>query len=356
MKTNASFLRNLTAAAALALVAVSHTSSAQTTAATDPVGFVTVAVPSSGIQGTPAYTFVSLGILNPIALQSTATTVSGSVLTDSTATWADNAYNSTTAGAPPTYFLEVRSTTSGNNVGTMFDIVTTNAAAKSLTVNGTLPADTLSYALRAHFTLASVFGATNQNGLTGGSSTSADQIQIFNGTGYQTYFYKSQGVLGGTGWRSTNSISADVSSTVIYPTSGILIVNNQATAESVVISGAVKTGQTSIQVTSGFSLLGNVYSAGMTLGNANLYTGDPLTGLAGGTSTSADQVQFWNGTGFNTYFYKTQGVLGGTGWRSTSSISADASTTPIPVGAALFISRSGAPFTWIAPQFPASFN
>lgn len=360
MKTNTSLLCRFAAVAALVLP-ISQSAFAQTTATTTPVGFVTVSIPSSGAQGTPAYTFVALSILNPIAWQSTSTgitttTTANDTLADSAASWADNAYNSATAGAPPTHFVEVLSTTSGSNVGTLYDIVTTNGAAKKLTVSGAFPSDTQSYAIRPHWTLASVFGTTNQNGLTGGTSVSADQIQLFTGTGYQTYYYKTTTTFGGAGWRSTNSTSADTSTTVIYPTAGILIVNNQATAESVVVSGTVKTGQTSIPVTSGFSLLGNVYSAGMTLGNSNIYTGDPATGLAGGTSVTADQLQFWNGSGFNTYYYKTTTTFGGAGWRSTNSTSVDASATLIPVGAALFVSRAGAWFTWVAPQFPASFN
>src|SRR5207248_845217 len=117
----------------------------------------------------------------------------------------------------------------------------------------------------------------------------------------------------------------------------------------------VKTGQTSIPVATGYSLLGNVYAAAMTLSSANLYTGDSSTGLAGGNLVTADQVMFWNGTGFNTFYYQTAGV-GGTGWRQTGDSFTNASATPIPVGAALFVKRTGNPFNWIAPQTPASFN
>ena len=104
----------------------------------------------------------------------------------------------------------------------------------------------------------------------------------------------------------------------------------------------------------GYTLLGNVYAAGMTFGSSGLWTTDPNTGLAGGTSLTADQVLMWNGTGYRTFYYQTSG-LGGTGWKEFG-VSGDASTTAIPINTALFIKRSGAPFNWFAPQHPATFN
>ena len=63
---------------------------------------------------------------------------------------------------------------------------------------------------------------------------------------------------------------------------------------------------------------------------------------------------FWNGTGFVSYFYNTG--RGFRGWVQNGNASVDASTTAIPTGTAIFIQRNGAPFTWVAPQFPATFN
>ena len=356
MKKNLSLIRHLTAAAALAFLTATPNSSAQTVA-TDPVGFVTISIAGGGAQGAPVYTFTSLSLLNPVAFQSTTTSVGGdAAVVDSAATWADNQYNSATAGAPPTHYVEI---VSGPGAGTTYDITTTNAAAKSVSLAtpllGTI-ATGASYKIRPHMTLSSVFGATNQNGLSGGDITTADQIQLFRNGGYLTYYYQALGVFGGAGWRKTGDSFADVSTTVIYPDDGILIVRKQGAATSVIIQGAVKTGQTSIPVSTGFSLLGNAYAAATTLGTANLYTGDSATGLAAGDITTADQVMFWNGTGFNTYYYQAVGVFGGAGWRKTGDSFADASATTIPVGAALFVKRAGAAFNWIAPQSPASFN
>jgi uncharacterized protein (TIGR02597 family) len=333
---------------------------AQTAVTTDPVGFTTINVTGNGGSGQPAYTFATLGMYNAVSFQSTTTSTGGSsTLVDPSTTWADNAYNG--AAGAVSYFVEI---ISGTGAGTTYDIIGTTAASHSLTLSQPLIAGVASgdsYRIRPHWTIASVFGATNQNGLTGGSSTTADQILVWDpvAQGYTTYFYKTSG-LGGTGWRTFASSSADASLAVLYPDDGFIIARNQSSSVTITVTGSVKTGQTSIPVPPGYTLLGNVYGTGMTLADSGLYTGNPATGVAGGSSTTADQILIWNPTtsGYDTYFYKTSG-LGGTGWRSFNSASTDASTTPIPAGAALFINRiggGGVGFNWVAPQHPASFN
>ncbi len=352
MRKHASSIFHLVILAALLLPAATSVSLAQTST-TDPVGFVTMSIAGNGSSSQPAYTFTTIGMTNAVVYQATTTSVGGSTtLVDSSSTWADNAYNG--ASGAVTHYVEI---VTGPGAGTIYDITATSASGHSLTLSQPLAASITSgasYKIRPHWTLASVFGATNQNGLTGGNSTSADQVQLFHSGGYVIYYYQTSG-LGGTGWRQAGAPFVDASATIIYPDDGIVVARKQAAATSIVIQGAVKTGQSSIPVATGYSLLGNVYAAAMTLSSSNLYTGDANTGLAGGNSTSADQVMFWNGSGFNIYYYQTAG-LGGTGWRQAGAPFVDASSTPIPVGSALFVKRSGAPFNWIAPQTPASFN
>ena len=359
MKTNASLLRHLAAIAALLLPAATQPSFAQTTATTDPVGFVTLTISGNGGSGQPAYTFGSLGVLNAVAFQSVTTSVGGdTTIVDANATWTDNLYNSTIAGAPPTNFVEI---VSGPGAGTTYDILGTTASTKTLTLGSPLLSGITSgasYRIRPHWTIASVFGATNQGGLQGGSAANADQIQLFRNGGYVGYFYQTTGrnVLLNA-WVSASDLNTDAGNTVIYPDDGIVIARNQSANVSVVLSGAVKTGQTSIPVLTGYTLLGNVYAAGVTLSGSGLYTANATTGLAPGSAASADQVIFWNGTGFVSYFYQTAGrnVLLNA-WVSASDLNTDASSTVIPVGAAVFIKRAGAAFNWVAPQFPTTFN
>ncbi len=362
MKTNAFNFRHLAALAALLLPVAVQPTFAQTTATTTPVGFVTMSIAGNGGSGQPAYTFASLGVVNPIVWQSTITSVGTTTITDSSATWANNAYNSTTAGAPPTHFMEILS---GSAAGTRFDIVTTAAANSPANPTLTLATASLSaagvtvgmsYAIRPHWTIANAFGTGASLALTGGTSLTADQVQLFRSGGYLSYYYQTSGRGLQNAWVQNGNATVDASATVIYPDDGIVIARNQTAGVNVVLSGAVKTGQTSIPVQTGYSLLGNVYSAGMTLGTSNLFTNDPATGMAGGSSISADQVMFWNGTGFVSYYWQTSGRGLQNTWVQNGNATVDASTTPIPVGTALFIQRFGVPFQWIAPQFPATFN
>lgn len=362
MKINASLRRHLAAVATLAALTLSGVQ-AQTSATTDPVGFVTMAIAGGGTQAAPKYTFTTLGLLNAVALQSTTTSVGGSTtLVDANATWTDNLYNSTAAPVPPrtvtppTHFVEI---VSGPGAGTTYDILATNDAANSLTLGGPLLAGIVSgasYKIRPHRTIATVFGATNQNGLNGATNSgAADGIQVYRNGGFVTYYY-STGGLAGIGWRQFG-LGGDASADVIYPDDGLIIQRKQAGAVNLVISGAVKTGQSSLPVVTGYSLLGNVYAAGMTFGSSGLYTANTATGVAPGNGgTTGDQVLIWNPatSGYRTFFYGSGGLVG-TGWKEFG-VSGAATDTAIPVGAALFIKRAGAPFNWVAPQHPASFN
>ena len=114
MKTTTSLLCRLAAVAALVFPAATLPSFAQTTATTDPVGFVTIAVAgNSATPGQPAYTFTSIGMTNAIAYQATTTQTAGSgnsiggssTLEDGSSTWANSAYNG--AAGAITHYLEI---------------------------------------------------------------------------------------------------------------------------------------------------------------------------------------------------------------------------------------------------------
>jgi uncharacterized protein (TIGR02597 family) len=335
-------------AAGILLTSVASTLS-QTTATTDPVGFITWNIQGNGGGGSAAISFAGLGMTRAVEYQGSAETVGTNTVVDNEATWTDNQFN----GANGAYYLEI---TSGANAGSTYDIQTTTAGTKTITLSQNLAAGTtapVTFKVRKHWTIASVFGAANEGGLAGGSSTSADQVLIYTGSGYDTYYYQTSG-LGGTGWRKGGAPAVDASATILFPEDGLVIKRNQAAATNVVLLGAVKTGQTSIPVASGINIVSNVCAAPMTLSSSNLYTGNSSTGVAGGTSTSADQVLIWNGTAYDTYYYQTSG-LGGVGWRKGGAPAVDASSATIPVGASVVIRRQGASgFSWVVPQHPAS--
>jgi uncharacterized protein (TIGR02597 family) len=271
-------------------------------------------------------------------------------LTDNDATWTDNQFN----GANGAHYIEI---TSGPGAGTTYD-VTATTAPNTLTLAQSLAsgvANGSTFKIRKHWTLASVFGPGNEAGLAGGTASTADQILIYTGAGFSTYYYKTVGP-NGTGWRNFNDNATSEANHVIYPDDGLVIKRTQSADVNVVLSGAVKTGQSSYPVIVGNNFIANVSATSMTLADSGLYTDNETTGLKGGTASTADQVLIWNGTGYATYYYKTVGP-NGTGWRNFNDNATPADTTTIPLASCVVIVRKAATgFNWVIPQHPVSLN
>ena len=326
------------------------------TATTTPVGYITLSVAGTNGTAASALSFLGLGMVQPSAFQGNLESASGSTIVDNDATWTDNQYNGANGG----YYVEL---TSGTGVGLTSQITATSGSGKSLTLADNLSAyvtNGVTYTIRKNWTLAALFGAKDESGLGGGSATTADQVLVYNSLAqaYTTYYYKSIAFPpgSGTGWRTTASSSVDVSTVPFNPYDGILIRRYQSASLSIPLVGAVKTGTSDLPLNPGLNILSNVYPSGtFTLGTCGLYTGNSTTGLAGGSSTTADQVQIYDQTSgtYSTYYYKTSAFPpgSGTGWRSTASTTSDASTTPIPFGASILIQRTiNSAFEWVAPQ------
>lgn len=322
---------------------------AQTTATTDPVGFITLNATGTGGGGAPTLSFRGLGMTRAVEYQGSAETVGTNTLVDNEATWTDNQFN----GANGAFFVEI---TGGPRAGTTYDIQTTTAATKTLTLAQNLGSGItapVSFKVRKHWTIATVFGPNNEGGLGGGDATTADQILVQNGAAYDTYYYQTTGA-GGVGWRKLGVPDTDASGTVLFPEEGLIVKRKQSSAANVALLGAVKMGQTSVPIVSGNNLIANVYAANMTLADSGLYTGDPATGIAAGSVTSADQVLTWNGATYDTYYYQSLG-LGGTGWRKAGAPTIDASAAVIPVGSSVILKRKiPTGFNWVVPQHPSS--
>ncbi len=336
--------------AAAIFAAASSVAFAQTTATTDPVGFITLNV--AGGNGTASQlSFAGLGLTQQVAYQGNAEAVGTNSLTDNDAAWTDNQFN----GANGKFYVEL---TSGTAAGTTYDISATTASTKTLTLAQNLAGGVtagVTFKIRKHWTIATVFGANDESGLAGGNSLTADQILLYNGTGYDIYFYQIDAQIG-NGWRNPNDLFSDAGPTPIYPEQGILIKRKQATAVNVVLMGAVKAGQTSFPIFTGQNIVANIYAAPLTLADSGLYTGSSTTGVAGGNSSTADQVLIYNGTGYSIYFYQIDAQIGN-GWRNVNDLFTDVgATTQIPVGSSIILKRKSATgFNWVIPQHPTTF-
>ena len=322
------------------------------TVATDPVGFITLNVQgTTGLPGgaTSALSFLGLAFTQPVSYQATLASASGTTLTDSSATWSDNQFN----GANGNFYVEL---TAGTGAGVMSQITATSGANKTITTADDLKlfrhCGVLVIKIRPNWTLAGVFGTTDQSGLQGGTASTADQILVYStSTGlYTTYFYQTSGI-GGVGWRKVGDTThADQSGAFFKATDGMLVKRFQSASLSFALAGAVKLGQTAIPVAAGLNILSNVYPSGtFTLGTSGLQA----SGLGGGTASTADLVLIYDQVNaiYNSYYYQTSGI-GGTGWRLVGDTThADKSGITIPFGDSILIQRKAATaFTWVAPQ------
>ena len=320
---------------------------AQTARDSVPAGFTTLSVAGNGGSGAKL-TYGALGITQAVEWQGTSTALSGTTLTDSAATWADNQFN----GASGQFYLEIISvggSATASGVGATFASTATAATAKTITL-ASAPglASPVGYRIRKSWTLADVFGATNSAGLQSGSATSADQVLVWSSSGFETFYYQTTGI-GGTGWRKASARSADASATILPPTAALIVKRGASAAVSLISNGSMKTGQTAATVATGFTYIGNPYDVPMTLASSGIYA----AGLAGGAAASADQVLVWNGTTFDAYFYQTSGGTG-TGWRKTTDLATDASAIAIAANSGFVVKRTGAAFTWAIPQHPSA--
>jgi uncharacterized protein (TIGR02597 family) len=360
--------RPLSFATALALsaAALCLPAAAQNTATTDPVGFITLNISGATATGGAAFSFRSLGLTRPVEYQGNAEQVAAATLTDNEATWTANQFSPAGATvATATHYLEIvrppNSQTAVPGEGSTYDIVGTDAGTKTITLGQNLAPGVASGALfkiRKHWTIGAVFGQNNEAGLTGGTPDNADRLLVYNSStnGYDTYFYQLGG--SGTGWRSTADLNTDVSGKVLYPDEGIVLKRSAASNVAVVLTGAVKTGATSIPVLPGTNVVANVFGAPMTLASSNLYTGNSATGLNPGNLSTADQVLIYNGTGYDIYYFATPSPLDPAGgWRNAAvpGQPTDPATVSIPVGTSVIVKRQGSTgFDWKAPQHPAS--
>ena len=357
MKSSTQFLRCLTVALVGSCAAFCPTLVAQTTATTDPVGFITLTVAGTGGTVASQLSFLGTGLTRSVEYQGSAEAVGTASLTDNDATWTDNQFN----GANGAYFVEL---TSGAGAGTTYDIATTVQLTKTITTVQNLAAGVtagVTFKIRKHWTIASVFGAANEAGLQAGTATDADVIRVYNGTGYDGYYYATaQPPFITAGWRKVSGGNTDYAGQRLYPDDGLLLTRKQVSNVPVVLMGAVKTGVTSFPVLSGLNIVANPYAAPMTLGTSVLYTGNSVTGISSGPAGGAttDEVRIYNpSTGnYDAYYYATaQPPFITAGWRKIGGGNTDQVGVTIPVGSSILVTRKAAGnFDWVSPQHPTT--
>jgi len=318
------------------LLGLAEVARADTNVVTDPVGFITLTAVGSG------YSYVSLGLTQPVASRGLVSGVSGTQITVSdTLTNGQFSQIITNSHTNAVAFIEV---TSGTYTGHMADIVSNNTTSVFVDDGSfaSLVASGQTYKIYPHWTLNTAFGPPSQSGLWGSNSVgNADNVIVWDPSLQQStiYWYRSTGA--SPGWRDANSPALDRGIDVLYMEHGILIQRKVAGDAQAKLVGAVKLGPTfNPAVANGYTYLGMPYASNYTLSNSLLYTGDKLTGVWGSNSSAnADNVIIWDSAlqQSTIYWYRSTGAS--PGWRDANSPAIDRGTNQLPFGAVMLLQR-----------------
>ena len=344
MKTNASFFRRLTAVAVLILPAVTTKSFAQSVA-TEPVGFMTLTIPAATSPTVPANTTISVPLYNPADFTGAVASVDGATtLTLTGASWTAAQFADT---ANPR-LVRVKTSATANHVGKFF-VVTTNTTSQ-LTVrdaySGTtditnvvsvgdtcevLPANTLSKLFGPNAAGATSVFQTGAFFVTGSSASSADNLLVWTGTTWATYYNNS------TNWKLSGNLG-NQNNTIIYPDEGIFVIHrDNTTALTLTMQGKVPTtNEQTALAGAGSTFIPNRFPTDTTL----LASGIQSTAgwVTAASASGADKVFIWEGTTWGTYFFN------GTNWKKSGNLGIQDSKV-ISTGAAIFITKTSAAAT-----------
>lgn len=321
------------AAALLTFAPLGPSLFAQTTATTTPVGFITVTVPAAVDAMKPSSKAISIPLYNPAAFSSAIASVdSANSFTLTGATWATNQFTSTP------HFVRVKS---GAQVGRFFLIsshttnrLTVDTRGENLT---TLLAANDSCEIVPANTLGSIFGTTSPIVQTGATADEADRVFLWNGTDWDTYFHN------GTAWRRADSPD-NQNGVVIYPDEGIFISRRAASPLNLTFLGTVPTTTEKTELAgAGSTFAANRFPVDVQLTNLGLHL---IPGwVTGNTSNGTDNVQVWNGTFWDTYYYN------GTNWKKAGNLKPQ-DTTVIPAGTAILVKRTSSAPTILTQNVP----
>jgi hypothetical protein len=287
-------------------------------------------------------TLFSQRMVRPILWAGTVDSLQNPLLCDTNATFVNSQFG--TNGIPA--YVEFDN-------GATADIADTAAASQSLILAGSVSGLVSSgdaYRIREHSTIATLFGANNEAGLTAGSTAArADNILLLDPATQRTttIFYLSNATT--HGWALADR-SALVPNCIIYPEQGIIVRRIGLSDAHLYNYGLVRTGPARVPVYPGYNLVGTAKSlSSVPLEALNLYTADMATGLhAGTTANTADNLLIIQPNGAAaTYFYAdVPGVY--QRWLDTGRHAAV--NVQVSPGTVFIIKRQHpAPFMWTIP-------
>ena len=353
----------LYAAAASLALAPAHLN-AQTTVATDPVGFTTISV-TPGTGTARRTTMLSIPLLDTAWTNSglssgTITSVASNSIVVSNAGWLAGELSKpsephvvqiTSGTAAGRIFLIASSANTGGasgsaglaNTATNIFISPIDSAQISTNLPATGVAAGNTFKIYACDTL-SWFGSPATTGVLGGtSSTNSDNITVTINGSPTIYYYRTAS----TNW-VRSGVNSSASNVALVPNIGVAYSRLSSNALSFVATGQVPvTNRVAPIKNSGNTVLSQYWPVATTLRGLGLQN---LTNWVKGTNqTSTDNVTVVSGSTTTTYYYN------GTNWRRFPLTSSQDNVT-IPIGAAVTVIKKGSapgytPLTQIITNF-----
>jgi len=347
---------------------------AQTTVATDPVGFVTVNInPGTATTKRPTFFSIPLQEAETITGQVSGalTAVTSNSLVNSNAGWTAGALSApatpyvvqiTSGAAAGSIFLVASSANTAGasgsaglaNTATTLYISPLDSARVNLTNIGVAVSNT--YRIFACDTLGAFFGTPGTTGIRGGSAiTNADSITtIINGS--QNNYWYNTGVTPNR-WSKQGPGSADSANVALVPNYGVIYNKLGTNALSFTVTGQVPVAAREASIkNSGLTLLSQYWPATSTLSSLGLQSLPIWTG--GSSVSSADTVVLTASNGSqSTFWYDPTANSGAGGWRRQAP--GNPVTNPvIGIGTAVQIFQRGSAsgYTTLEQAVPYSLN
>ena len=201
--------------------------------------------------------------------------------------------------------------------------------------------------------------------VAGANVNAADQIQVWNGTEFEVYFFKAKKTSGAGKFTYENSwvksSAATVPTTDTIPAgTGFWFKRYGDTNRTLVLNGGVKGVTNEKAITSTYTMMGSAFPCDVILNgtdtNPSLFDWKNCS-CAGANVNAADQIQVWNGTEFEVYFFKAKKTSGaGKFTYENSWVKSSAATVPttdtIPAGKGFWYKRYGETTTKLVENSP----
>jgi len=304
---------------------------------TPPVGFIKVPIAPAVDAATPSSTIISVPLYGTVSYTGVVSAVNDaeSSISAANATWTASQF----ASAASPHLVRIKT---GTSMGRFF-LITAHTTTGKLTIDkrghtlqGNIAANDALEILPAR-TLGNVFGTTTATLKTGATVADADNVLIWNGSNWSSYFHN------GTKWLLDGSTD-NQNAAVIFPDEGIFIVRRDTAPLDLVMTGGVPTtSENSDLPAAGSILLSNRFPVDTTLQALGLHS--TPNWRKGVSANAADTVNLWNGKSWQSFYHN------GTNWkRSGSGLVFD--TQAIPAGAAIFVTRANAQATSFTQAIP----